>query len=119
MIMNRVVRATEDVDLLVADDDDNFERIIRALSKLQDGAAAELTPQDFRENTVIKIADEVEVDVSTKAWTVTYAEAAPNASIADVEGVRIPYLALPDLIRSKQTYRDQDRADIERLRRLL
>lgn len=68
---------------------------------------------------VVKIADEVEVDVSIRAWTVTYAEAIPNALSVEIEGTRIPYLSLPDLIRSKQTYRDQDRADIERLRRLL
>jgi len=118
MILNRVVRATEDVDILVADDEENFARVIRALAQLEDGAAAELTPQDFRENAVIKIADEVEVDVSTRAWTVTYAEAAPNAASAVVEGVPIPFLSLPDLIRSKQTYRAQDHADLERLRRI-
>ncbi len=119
MILNSVVRATEDVDILVAATRDNFERVILALSKLEDHAAAELTPLDFEENVVIKIADEVEVDVSVRAWTVTYAEAIPNALSVDIEGTRIPYLSLPDLIRSKQTHRDQDRADIERLRRLL
>jgi hypothetical protein len=91
--------------------------VIAALSLLADGAAAELTPQDFEENTVIKIADEV--DVSTKAWTVTYEEAAPNARHLTLENVSIPYLSLPNLIRSKQTSRDQDRIDVERLRGLL
>jgi len=42
--------------------------VIDGLSKLADGAAAELTPTDFVENVVIKISDEVEVDVSTQAW---------------------------------------------------
>jgi hypothetical protein len=57
--------------------------------------------------------------VSTKAWTVSYEEAAPNAQRIILEGIEIPYLSLPDLIRSKQTYRDQDRIDVERLRGLL
>ena len=48
----------------------------------------------------------------------TYAEAFPNAQTTTVKGVEIPYLSLPDLIRSKQTYRDQDRVDLENLRRL-
>jgi hypothetical protein len=119
MILNSVVRATEDVDILIADRRENFQKVIDALSLLADGAARELTPDDFAENIVIKVADEVEVDVSTRAWTVTYAEAAPNALKAEVDGVVVPYLALPDLIRSKQTNRDQDRVDVEILRRLL
>lgn len=119
MILNSVIRATEDVDLLIEDSPDNFRRVIDGLSGLADGAARELTPQDFAENIVIKIADEVEVDVSTRAWTVSYEEAVVNAKTATVEGVQISYLSLPDLIRSKQTYRDQDRVDVERLRRLL
>jgi len=119
MILHNIVRATEDVDILIARNEANYARVISALSQLKDRAAAELTPQDFEENVVIKIADEVEVDVSVSAWTVTYDEAVTRAQAVEVEGVRIPYLALPDLIRSKSTWREQDRADLERLRRLL
>ena len=119
MILNSLIRATEDVDILVEDSMENFRRVIEALSNLADGVARELKPEDFVENVVIKIADEVEVDVSTKAWTATYAEAIGDAQTALIEGVQVPYLSLQDLIRSKQTYQDQDRADVERLRRLL
>jgi uncharacterized protein (DUF1330 family) len=48
------VRATMDVDILVPEDLRNHELIIAALSELEDRAAAELTPQDFVENTVVK-----------------------------------------------------------------
>jgi folate-dependent phosphoribosylglycinamide formyltransferase PurN len=119
MILNSVVRATEDVDILIADHDTNFQKVIQALSQLADGAARELVPNDFKENIVIKIADEVEVDVSTQAWTVRYSEAVTNALSKDVEGVLVPFLSIEDLIRSKQTHRDQDRVDVEMLRRLL
>jgi len=61
----------------------------------------------------------VEVDVSTRAWKVTYEEAITNAQYAEVDGIRVPYLSLPDLIRSKETHRAQDRLDAEMLRRLL
>jgi hypothetical protein len=119
LILNSIVRATEDVDILIADHRENFEKVIAALSELEDGAAAQLEPSDFEENVVIKVADEVEVDVCTKAWKVTYAEAIKNACVVEIEGIKIPYLCIPDLIRSKETYRDQDRADVERLKRLL
>ena len=101
MILNSIIRATEDVDILVEDSREKFCRVIEALSHLADGAARELTPEDIAENVVVKVADEVEVDVSTKAWTVTYAEAVGNAQTAVIEGVQIPYLSLQDLIRSK------------------
>jgi hypothetical protein len=72
MILNSIIRATEDVHILIEDSVENFRRVIEGLSNLADGVARELKPEDFAENVVIKIADEVEVDVSTKAWTVTY-----------------------------------------------
>jgi len=50
-------------------------RVIDALAQLEDGAARELTPRDILENVVVKIADEVEVDVSTHAWKITYFDA--------------------------------------------
>ncbi len=118
MILNGLIRATEDVDILIAENTANFQKVITALSRLPDGAASELVPQDFEENVIVKIADEIEVDVSTRAWKVTYAEALPNARRAIVESIEIPFLSIPDLIRSKQTSRDQDRVDVENLIRL-
>jgi predicted nucleotidyltransferase len=49
------------------------------------------------------------------AWTVKYEQAAPRATTVDVTGVRIPLIALDDLIETKRTGRLQDAADIEAL----
>src|SRR4051794_14279923 len=78
-ILHGYVRNTSDVDILIPEDPENHARVIAALSELEDHAASELTPQDLIENVVVKIADEIEVDVSTRAWKVTYEEAAPRA----------------------------------------
>jgi len=117
-ILHGLVRTTEDVDVLIEATEENCTRVIQALSQLQDGAAAELTPRDLLENVVVKIADEVEVDVSTQAWKVTYGDAIGSARELIVDGVRIPYLGLDSLIASKETYREQDRLDLLRLRQL-
>jgi len=117
-ILHGYVRTTEDVDILVPEDEANHARVIAALSELEDGAARELTPRDLVENVVVKVADEVEVDISTRAWKVTFVDAAPRALRAEVDGVAIPYLDLETLIQSKLTYREQDRVDVEFLRRL-
>ena len=112
------VRATADVDILIPEDLENHARVIAALSELEDRAAAELTPNDLVENIVVKIADEVEVDVSTRAWTVSYADAIVTALKITIEGVEVPYVDLQTLIRSKSTQREQDKVDIQRLRSL-
>jgi len=117
-ILHGLVRTTEDVDILIEPSEENCRRVIEGLSGLEDGAARELTPADLIENVVVKVADEVEVDVSTRAWKVSFAEALPGAKEAVVEGVRIPYLGLADLIASKETYREQDALDRARLRAL-
>jgi hypothetical protein len=112
------VRATLDVDILIPEDLENHARIIAALSELEDHAAAELTPQDLVENVVVKIADEVEVDVSTRAWKVSYADAVGTALRTIIEGVEVPYVDLQTLIQSKSTEREQDKVDVQRLRSL-
>ena len=117
-ILHGLVRTTEDVDILVEPTEENCRRVIAGLSKLADGAARELTPKDILENVVIKVADEVEVDVSTQAWRVTYADAIATAREATVEGVRIPFLSVDSLIASKETYREQDAWDRARLMEL-
>src|SRR5438552_2003185 len=112
------VRATMDVDILIPEDMENHARIIAALSELEDHAATELTPQDFIDNVVVKVADEVEVDVSTRAWQVSYAEAKGSPLVRSIKGVEVPYVDLKTLIRSKSTQREQDRVDLQRLRLL-
>src|SRR5436189_6197426 len=67
------VRATAYVDILIPEDLQNHALVIAALSELQDHADTELTPQDLAENIVVKIDDEVEVAVSTRAWEGTSA----------------------------------------------
>ena len=64
---------------------------------------------------VVKIADEVEVDVSTHAWKITFAEAVGTARESVIEEVRVPFLGLDALIASKETYREQDAWDRARL----
>ncbi|NQU10599.1 hypothetical protein HQ590_07410 [bacterium] len=117
-VLHGLVRTTEDVDILIEESEDNYPRVIAALSELADGVAAELTPADLRDNVVVKVADEVEVDVSRRAWKVDYGQAVKTVLATEIEGVRVPYASLETLIASKDTYREQDRADVAQLREL-
>lgn len=114
-ILHGLVRTTEEVALLVEPDEANCRKVINALGRMEDGAARELTPRDILENVVVKIADEVEVDVSTQAWKVSFADAIQSANETVIDGTRVPFLGLDALIASKETYREQDAADRLRL----
>jgi len=108
VILHGIIRNTEDVDILIEDSEENCKNVLAALARMEDGWAAQLTPRDLLENVVVKIADEVEVDVSTRAWKVTYAEALKDACEVVINGVRVPYLGLDSLIASKE----KDRLDL-------
>lgn len=114
-ILHGLVRTTEDVDILVQASEENCRRVIEGLSRLADGAARELTAKDILENVVVKVADEVEVDVSTHAWKVTYDDAVGSAREVLIQGVKVPFMGLDPLIASKETYREQDAIDRARL----
>ncbi|MBA3887734.1 MAG: nucleotidyltransferase [Acidobacteria bacterium] len=110
-------RRTMDVDLLVATDADNESRLFDALATLPDQAVRELQPGELQRYSVIRIADEILVDLMRSAGGIDYAEAAAQVVIREVDGVRIPFASPRLLWRMKMiTHRAKDAADLEFLR---
>jgi hypothetical protein len=109
------VRATRDVDILVPRDRGNMGRLIRALGELPYRVARELDPAVLVDKLITIVGDDPRVDVLTIAWSVTFDQAYPNRVVRRIQGTRVPYLALTDLVASKQTGRPSDLADIETL----
>ncbi len=116
--LHGVVRATHDVDVLLEPSVKNVRLALHALEELPFGVAGDLDPATVAASPITVIGDNPRVDVLTLAWSVRYADAAPGALAAEVDGVVIPYADLQTLIRSKRTGRLQDSADIEALERL-
>jgi hypothetical protein len=112
------VRATKDVDVLVPRDAANMARLLRALAGLPFGIARELDADDLANKPVTIIGDDPRVDVLTVAFSVTFERAWPNRRVRRIEGVRVPFLSLEDLIQSKKTGRPSDAADLEVLQHL-
>jgi hypothetical protein len=112
-------RPTKDIDLLVDDAPENVALVKQGLSVLADGAASELADSDVRSYTVVRVADEVLVDLLGRACGVAYEEAARDAEIVELDGVPIPIASKRTLIRTKDTVRPSDRADREFLESLL
>ena len=70
MIQAGFIRATQDIDLLVDASADNIEGVRRALLDLPDQAIREMAPGDLEAYVVVRVADEIVVDLLKSAvWS--------------------------------------------------
>ena len=113
------MRATEDIDLLIDASPGNVQRVRRALAKLPDGAARDLSDDDVERYTVVRVADEIVVDLLKLAGGVSYDDARSDVEHVVIDGVRIPFATAELLWRTKQTVRDKDMLDRTFLAQLL
>jgi hypothetical protein len=113
------IRNTVDVDLLVETGTDNESRVIQALMVLPDQAVRELKPGEIGEFGVVRVADEIMVDLMKSGCGVSYVDAIQDAVYREIEGVRIPFASPRTLWRMKQTVREKDVPDRLFLRKLL
>lgn len=113
MVMNRhgMLRATEHIDLLLEKSRENQQRVRKALEILPDKAIREVEDDDLDEFTVVRVADEIVIDLMLSACGITYAEAVNDIETNEVQGVTIPFASLRLMLRVKQTYRDRDIPD--------
>ena len=114
---NGYPRHTGDVDLLIATDLENEARVFDALDTLPDHCVRELDPGDVARFNVVRVSDEILVDLMASASGIDYAEAIKSVVIHEIDGVAIPF-ASPELLwRMKcRTGREKDRGDLYFLR---
>ena len=112
-------RLTYDIDLLIETTPENEARVIEALLILPDKAARELKPGEVGDYGVVRVGDEVLVDLMKSGCGVTYGEAVKDAVVESVDGVPIPFASAATLWRMKQTGREKDAPDRVFLRELL
>lgn len=111
VIAHGATRFTKDIDLLVDDDPHNIARVKQGLSILADNAAADVQDLDVRDYVVVRVADEVIVDLMGRACGLSYSDAIADAETRVIDGVPIPVASPATLIRTKDTYRPQDAID--------
>lgn len=117
VLLHGLVRTTKDIDLLVDASDENIRAVKRALGTLPDNAAAQVADDDVRSYTVVRVADEIVVDLLGQACGIDY-QAAINGGVElrDLEGVQVPLASKELLVRMKDTVRESDRADVRFLK---
>jgi hypothetical protein len=110
-------RATEDIDLLVDPLNDNISKIKDALSFLPDNAIKEVAPDDIEKYEVVRVADEIVIDLLKRACDITY----DNAGIEyfEFKGVRIPIADISTMVKTKQGVRPRDKEDLSFLTNIL
>ncbi|PAW78961.1 MAG: hypothetical protein B9S27_07485 [Opitutia bacterium Tous-C8FEB] len=114
-----LVRATEDIDLLIARDRANQALVKRALEILPDRAIRELGDEDIAEWVVVRVNDDITIDLMTEACGVRFEDAAGGIETEVVDGVPIPFAGPALLLRLKQGPREKDRADRSFLEELI
>ncbi len=113
-------RFTGDIDLLVDASLPNEAKVYAALEVFPDKAVRALKPGEVSEYTVVRVGDEVTVDLMQAASGITFAEAEPYIVHGELQGVSIPFASPLLLWRMKRhTHREKDRGDLYFLRQLL
>jgi hypothetical protein len=119
IIQHGFPRLTYDIDLLIETTPQNEARVIEALLILPDKAARALAPGEVGQYGVVRVGDEVLVDLMQSGCGVTYGEAIKDAVVESVDGVQVPFASALTLWRMKQTPREKDAPDRVFLRELL
>ena len=110
-------RFTEDLDLIIDTALPNEAKVYRALESLPDQAVKELKPGEVAEHTVVRVADEIVVDLMKSACGIDYQEAAKDVVVRKLGGVPIPFASPRLLWRMKvNTHRAKDAPDLLFLR---
>lgn len=115
MAMNHhgFTRPTQDIDLLVDPSNENIIKVKQALAFLPDNAAKEISPDDVEKYVVVRVADEIYIDLMKKACDVTYKNA--EIEYAQVKGVTISVADISTMMKTKQGIRPRDKEDLKYL----
>jgi predicted nucleotidyltransferase len=112
-------RTTKDIDLLIDASPENVARVKLALRVLEDHAADEVADTDVARYAVVRVADEIVVDLMALACGIDYSDAAKDSQSLTIEGITIPVASPATLIRTKNTVRPSDAADRRYLEEVL
>ena len=114
------LRFTGDVDLLVDPDLENEAKVFDALAHLEDKTVLNLDPGDVAKYLVVRVSDEILVDLMAAASGITYDDAKEDVVVRTINGVDIPF-ATPQLLfrMKKNTHRAKDESDLVFLKQLI
>jgi hypothetical protein len=113
------VRATEDIDLLIARDLANQALVKRALEILPDRVIRELGDEDIAQWVVVRVNDDITIDLMTEACGVRFEDAAGGIETEVIDGVAVPFAGAELMLKMKQSPREKDATDRSFLQQLI
>ena len=114
-----LVRATDDLGLLIARDAANQALVKQALEILPDKAIRELGKDDLAKWVVVRVNDDITVDLMTEACGISYEAAREGIELVELQGVRVPFASAALMLKMKQGWREKDVADRSFLQQLI
>src|SRR5215217_5383173 len=111
-------RATDDLDVWIAVDPENAEKVSRTLRVFAGFSASKVPPSMFLAKGKVFIfgREPVRIDVLTSPSGVDFEESYARRNEVDWDGIKVPLISLRDLKRNKKASgRAKDLADLENL----
>ena len=111
-------RFTDDIDVLIEATVENAQAVIEALRDLGLGTAWLIEGEGLLEKPITVFKDVVQIDIQVQTRGISFPEAWERRETMIVDGQRLCFLTIQDLIASKEAAgRPQDLEDLEWLRR--
>jgi predicted nucleotidyltransferase len=111
-------RATDDIDLWIAIDPENAQRVSAALQDFGGFSSASVKPSMFQVKGKVYIfgREPARVDILTSPSALDFEASYAKRNIVEWDGVKVPLIDFEDLKRNKQASgRAKDIADLENL----
>jgi hypothetical protein len=121
VILNGYPRLTLDADILVQNSSGNLRKLLDHLKTWGEGAAQELTVEDFKiDQGAIRISEEFDLDVFVVMRGKSLDDFRPHLRHFVSDDVKIAYLSPADLIYLKDgSWREKDQLDVSAMKEIL
>jgi hypothetical protein len=121
VILNGYPRLTLDADILVQNSRENLRKLLDYLKTWGDGAAQELTVEEFNiDQGAIRISEEFDLDVFVIMRGKTLEDFRSNLRYFTSDDVKIAYLSPADLIYLKSdSWREKDQLDVSAMKEII
>ncbi len=119
--LNGLVRATEDLDIIVGQAPENLRNLLECLKQWGEGWARELTIEDFSaEAGAVRLIEDFGLDMFVVMREKTLEDFRPRLRFLETGSSRIAYLSPEDLIFLKQgSWREKDQLDVAAMREII
>jgi hypothetical protein len=97
----------------------NQALVKRALEILPDRAIRELGDDDIAQWVVVRVNDDITIDLMTEACGVRFEDAAGGIETEVIDGVAVPFAGAELMLKMKQSPREKDGTDRSFLEQLI